>query len=204
MGRRYSAADSAIATLARDTTQRARAWANELRGLLSIERGIRSPNGGDVPLQSAALKQAAQLMSAHDHPTFGTRSTSSTSPNTSFRPSQEARQFTMQHVQLADAIAFAADTSTLRVLADSIEQIGARSFAGRDRVMHHHVRGIIAMREGNWTAAEEHFASVTEFGKFGSMRSLLYQARSQLERGEPQKKRSSRCEKHTRCHWKAI
>ena len=93
----------------------------------------------------------------------------------------------MQHVRLADAIAFAADTSTLRVLADSIEQIGARSFAGRDRVMHHHVRGIIAMREGNWTAAEKHFASVTEFGGFGSMRSLLYQARSQLEQGQPRK-----------------
>jgi hypothetical protein len=122
-------------------------------------------------------------MATHKHPPFGSQRTAVASPNLSVRPSQEARQFTLQHMQLANAIGFAVDTSVLRALADSIEFIGGQSFAGRDRVMHHHVRGMIAMRARDWPAAERHFTVVTQFTTWGAMRSLVLQARAQLEQG---------------------
>jgi DNA-binding SARP family transcriptional activator/TolB-like protein len=183
MARRYAEADSAIAKLRQDSTARAQQWVRELRGMLAMERGSRAPDGTDVPLQSGDSLQARRLMAAHTHPPFGSQRTSIASPNLSVRPSQEARQFTLQHMQFANAIGFAADTTLLRILADSIEMIGGQSFAGRDRVMHHHVRGIIAMRASDWASAERHFASVTQFTTWGAMRTLLLQARAQIAQG---------------------
>jgi tetratricopeptide (TPR) repeat protein len=183
MARRHAAADSAISRLAQDTTQRAKMWVGELRSLLAMERGRTLPNAAAVPLKPGDVEQVRRLMASHVHPPFGSRRTSFASPNLSFRASQEARQFTMQHGQLADVIGLAADVSLLRILADSIELIGAQSFAGRDRVMHHHVRGIIALREQQWAEAEQHFGRVTAFTSWGAARSLVHQARAQVELG---------------------
>ena len=59
-----------------------------------------------------------------------------------------ARTFAWHHALEADAIAPMRDTVRLRALADSIEQIGARSYFARDWRLHHHVRGLIALIGG--------------------------------------------------------
>jgi len=42
----------------------------------------------------------------------------------------------------------------LRALADTLTVGCARSFFGRDRLLHHHVRGLLAMEQGRWSDAE--------------------------------------------------
>ena len=51
-----------------------------------------------------------------------------------------------------------ADTAELRALADSIEQVSARSYYGRDWRLHHHVRGLLAQRAGRHEEAVREFA----------------------------------------------
>src|SRR4029450_13885002 len=67
-----------------------------------------------------------------------------------------ARGFCWHHALLADAIAPSGDTVRLRGLADTLAVGCAKSFFGRDRRLHHHVRGLLAMVQGRWfDAAEE-------------------------------------------------
>jgi len=65
-----------------------------------------------------------------------------------------SRGFCWHHALLADAIAPSGDTVRLRGLADTLAVGCAQSFFGRDRRLHHHVRGLLAMRQGRWIDAE--------------------------------------------------
>jgi len=65
-----------------------------------------------------------------------------------------SRGFCWHHALLADAIAPSGDTVRLRGLADTLAIGCARSFFGRDRRLHHHVRGLLAMLQGRWIDAE--------------------------------------------------
>jgi tetratricopeptide (TPR) repeat protein len=75
-------------------------------------------------------------------------------------PGGASRAFAWHHTLLADNIVragncSAASTPTLEALADSIERIARRSYYGRDWTLHHHVRGLIAKRQGDYALAEE-------------------------------------------------
>jgi Flp pilus assembly protein TadD len=180
MARRYDEADSVIAVLEADTSARARSFVGDLRGKLAQERGTVSREVYAMPLEPADRQGVERLLQQHAHPAFGNRRTDFNSPDLVDRTAQEARQFVFRHVQLVNLLAHAADTTLLRTLADSIEQIGALSFHGRDRVMHHYVRGIVSMRGERWEDAERQFAVVTGWSEWGSTRSLLHQAQAQL------------------------
>jgi DNA-binding SARP family transcriptional activator/TolB-like protein len=65
-----------------------------------------------------------------------------------------SRGFCWHHALLADAIAPSGDTVRLRGLADTLAVGCAKSFFGRDRRLHHHVRGLLAMLQGRWFDAE--------------------------------------------------
>ncbi len=48
----------------------------------------------------------------------------------------------------ADALALVGDTGQLRILTDSVENLGRLSAFGRDRRLHHHVRGLLLRLQG--------------------------------------------------------
>jgi hypothetical protein len=98
--------------------------------------------------------------------------------------SDDARAFAWHHALLADAIAPNADTLRLHAIADSIESVGARSYYARDWRLSHHVRGLIALRAGEYLRAENEF-SASRWGIAGWTVSVVHQAQAQLELGRP-------------------
>ena len=96
-----------------------------------------------------------------------------------------ARTFAWHHALLADALAEHADLGTLSALADSIERVGARSYYGRDWLLHHHVRGLIAQRTGDMQRAELEFRKSRWVAAGGWTRSVLELAKVQLTCGRP-------------------
>lgn len=61
------------------------------------------------------------------------------------------RAWTLTH--LASALAAAGDTTRLSALADTIQQLGARSAYGRDPRLHRHVRGLLRLARGDTAGA---------------------------------------------------
>ncbi len=61
--------------------------------------------------------------------------------------------------------------------------MGALSLHWRDRLVHHHVRGLIAVRGGRWAEGERHFATLTRAGAWGWTRALVELARAQMAQG---------------------
>ena len=75
-------------------------------------------------------------------------------------PARDARHRAWMLTLAASARARAGDTSALAALADAVEQIGARSAYGRDRRLHHHIRGLLWEARGDTAraVAELHLA----------------------------------------------
>jgi DNA-binding SARP family transcriptional activator/TolB-like protein len=198
MARRYAEADSLIAGLLR-AGARARSHdavidALDVRALLERERGEfrRSAQTVDsaVALDSGAavlrLTEANSLARAGE---YTKAEMLLTPPATPVRPrtagiSDDASAFAWHHALLADAIAPNADTLRLHAIADSIEFVGARSYYARDWRLAHHVRGLIAMRAGEYLRAEHEF-SASRWGVAGWTVSVVNQAQAQLELGRP-------------------
>ena len=103
----------------------------------------------------------------------------------SFFKGGHARTFAWHHALLADALQEHADVQTLSALADSIERVGARSYYGRDWVLHHHVRGLIAARTGDLALAERELQQARWVAANGWTRTVLELAKVQLARGRP-------------------
>ena len=57
----------------------------------------------------------------------------------------------------ATALALAGDTARVRRLVDTIRVKGEQSGFGRDRVLHHYVRGLLLSARGDWRAAEAEY-----------------------------------------------
>jgi tetratricopeptide (TPR) repeat protein len=100
------------------------------------------------------------------------------------RAGDQARAFSWHHALEADAIAATADTAYLRALADSIEMRSARSYYGRDWRLHHHVRGLIAMRARQYERAIAEFEQA-RWGVCGWSRSLQQIAEAALALHQP-------------------
>ncbi|AHG91619.1 Tetratricopeptide TPR_2 repeat-containing protein [Gemmatirosa kalamazoonensis] len=102
-------------------------------------------------------------------------------------PGGPSRAFAWHHALLADAVADTpcARDGWLRALADSIERIGARSYFGRDWVLHHHVRGLVAMRAGDWPEAERQLRRARWRVADGWTSTSIALARTQLALGRP-------------------
>ncbi len=65
------------------------------------------------------------------------------------------RAFTLTHV--ATCLTALGDTAKLAALADTVEAVGAGSLFGRDRLLHHYIRGLLfAARRQRAPAAEEY------------------------------------------------
>jgi hypothetical protein len=120
--------------------ERMRADLPNAAGSIELTRGNNLGRIGDYAAASTLYER-----SAHPIPL----DTSNYPPRGSY-----ARGFCWHHALLADAIAPAGDTTRLRAIADTLEVACAKSFFGRDRLLHHHVRGLLAMQQGRWRDAE--------------------------------------------------
>jgi predicted Zn-dependent protease len=198
IARRFTEADSLIARAlragARVASRDAIVDALDVRALLERERGqfrrsaqtvdsaVALDSGADVLrlLQANSLARAGESRNAESLLT----PIATPEPARNAGLSDDARAFAWRHVLLADAIAPHADTLRLHAIADSIELIGARSYYGRDWRLPHHVRGLIAMRAGEYLRAENEF-SASRWGVAGWTVSVVNQAQAQLELGRP-------------------
>jgi DNA-binding SARP family transcriptional activator/tetratricopeptide (TPR) repeat protein len=95
-----------------------------------------------------------------------------------------ARDFAGNHATLADLIAPAGDTVLLLAMADSIERFSGRSYAGEDWGLHHHVRGLVALRAHRWDDAERALRQA-RWGVAGFTRTLTALAEVQLAQRKP-------------------
>jgi hypothetical protein len=69
----------------------------------------------------------------------------------------EARQRALTAAQRAGVLSAWGDTARLAQLADSVEVLGAQSASGRDRRLHHHVRGLLWRARGAPQPAADEF-----------------------------------------------
>ena len=99
-------------------------------------------------------------------------------------PSAEARTTALMLTHAADARFAAGDTSLLSKLADSIRVMGDRSGYGRDRRLHHHVRGLILAARGADSAAISEFKSAVYSWTVGFTRTNYELARLYLRHGQ--------------------
>jgi tetratricopeptide (TPR) repeat protein/TolB-like protein len=88
--------------------------------------------------------------------------------------------------QLASAAAAAADTSALELLADSTEALGLLSASGRDRRLHHHIRGLLARARGDLEGAAVELDAAIYSLTSGFTRTNLELGRLLVELGRPE------------------
>ena len=92
------------------------------------------------------LAAARAIFEFAGHPKGSSRSGQLTPP--------EARGFSWGHALEADALIRAGDTTAARALADSILRAGNQSYYGRDKLLHHHVLGMLYFAQGRFADAE--------------------------------------------------
>lgn len=96
----------------------------------------------------------------------------------------EARGFSWSHALEADALVRAGDTAAARPLIDSIAHSGTQSYYGRDKVLHHHVRGVLLLAQGQYVEAERELVAA-EWAADGWTRTNVELARARLALGRP-------------------
>jgi DNA-binding SARP family transcriptional activator/Flp pilus assembly protein TadD len=100
-------------------------------------------------------------------------------------PSQLARDSAWRLTHLATARAAAGDTATVERLAGLVQTLGARSGFGRDRRLHHHIRGLLLVARGDTAAAIAEFREAIFSLSSGYTRTNLELAKIYLRQGRP-------------------
>lgn len=194
MSRRYDAAEAYAAKLQKSTNPQLRYGGDDIAGMVARERGqlraanriferVESTYGPTDPMHLLHADDLARLGDfaaarrefrafARLGPTDGSLALSG----------DNARAFTWPRALEADALAASGDTLLLRAIADSLEQVGPRSYYGRDWTIFHHVRGLIAMQGKRYAEAEREFKAA-RWGYAGWTRTVAELAQAQLEQG---------------------
>ena len=97
----------------------------------------------------------------------------------------EARAYCWHHALGADALGPQADTVLLRGIADTLETVCQQSYFGRDWVLFHQPRGLIAMRGGRYAEAENEFSKAIWTNVEGWGRPVVELARARMAAGRP-------------------
>ena len=100
-------------------------------------------------------------------------------------PGIAARKRTWNATLQGMALAAAGDTLAVRALADSVERWGSGSVYGRDRVMHHYLRGMVFAAAGRDSDAAREFAGAISSPTLGFTRVNYELARSLLRLHRP-------------------
>jgi tetratricopeptide (TPR) repeat protein/TolB-like protein len=199
MARRLDAADSAIAAWERSDSRAMRIQAADLRSVVLRERGRFRAADSTIAGAIAQYPELTYLQLVRANAIARTGDCAGAvrayewmhgpGPAHEPRPGGEARGFAWHHALLADALASVpagarcAEAAMLPALADSVERIGRRSYYGRDWVLHHHVRALIAERAGDWARAEREFVLARWGRGDGWTRTTMGIARAQLAQG---------------------
>lgn len=100
-------------------------------------------------------------------------------------PSQIARNLVWTQTLRATALAAAGDTASLSALADSVEVWGRGSSYGRDRRLHHHIRGLLLTARGDLEGAVREYRQAIFSTTTGYTRTNLELGRVLLRLGRP-------------------
>ena len=100
-------------------------------------------------------------------------------------PGRYARHLCWTLTHRATALAAAGDTALLQRLADSLEILGRQSSYGRDRLLHHHIRGLLLLARGRTTLAAREFRQAVWSLTYGYTRTNLELARVLMTLGRP-------------------
>ena len=95
----------------------------------------------------------------------------------------QARAFAWAHTLEANAFWSVGDTVPAHALLDSVRAIGARSYYGRDWILHHHVAGLLALSRHD-TATAERELQQARWGVAGWTTTPVLLARIRLARGD--------------------
>ena len=99
-------------------------------------------------LEAGQARQAADLF----------RWLSAYAPREAYMQARAARHRAWTMTLAATAYAVARDTAELSWLADSVQALGRRSAYGRDRRLHYHIRGLLALARGQRDSAAAAFS----------------------------------------------
>ena len=199
VSRRYTEADSVVRTIEAQYPTNSKGEVADLRSLLARERG--RPHEALVTMEGLAARwpQAAwgtdviradnrRLMGDYEGAARHLESITHTGPVERVLLPQNlgtARAFCWHHALLADALGTTGDTARLRGIADTLQMSCHRSYYGRDWRLYHHVRGLLAMRAGNYTEAEREFVQAVWSKVEGWARTTVELARARMALGRP-------------------
>ncbi len=124
--------------------------------------------------ESGNLTDARRIFERYGHPP-------GSSPSGQLTPAQ-ARAFSWAHALEADALLRAGDTTAARALADSIRKSGAQSYYDRDKVLYHHVLGMLLTAQHRYGEAERELRA-GEWSVQGWTRTNIELARVQIAEG---------------------
>ncbi len=189
--RRYDIVDSLLRAWRHTTDPVLLDGTRDIRVMLDRERGRIAesvaaladlPEGNGLSLVRAdglarvgRLSEARAIFERVGHPP-GSSPPAFTAP--------EARAFSWSHALEADALVRAGDTTLARMLVDSIARSGAQSYYGRDKVLHHHVRGVLFLAQGRFAEAERELVAA-EWASNAWTRTNVELARARLALGRP-------------------
>ncbi|HEX6316248.1 MAG TPA: tetratricopeptide repeat protein, partial [Gemmatimonadaceae bacterium] len=197
ISRRYASADSVVGRMIALHGEAAFAIASDLRSLLLREQGrpqeanhvieqmaARSPQaafGSDVIRAdnrrlTGDYAGAVQVYEAISHGGPAPQERLPVDPGA-------ARAFCWHHALAADALGIDGDTLRLRGIADTLSAACRRSYYGRDWRLHHHVRGLIALRAGRYEEAEREFSQAVWTRVEGWSRTTVELARALMAVG---------------------
>jgi predicted Zn-dependent protease len=100
-------------------------------------------------------------------------------------PGRYARHLCWTLTLRATALAAAGDTAPLQRLADSLEILGQQSSYGRDRLLHHHIRGLLFLARGRPADAVTEFRQAVFSLTSGYTRTNVELARALLQLRRP-------------------
>lgn len=106
-------------------------------------------------------------------------------PPTDEPRTRQARQIAWYLTHTATALAAGGDTASLLALADSVEVVGRQTAYGRDRRLHHHIRGLLFAARGRRDEAIESFQRAVFSPTAGYTRSSYELGRLLLAAGRP-------------------
>ena len=197
VSRRYAAAESVIARIESLHRSSGKSEITDLRSLIAREHGRFRESTRIIETLAKESPEAAwfmQLIVADNRRLLGDysgafrayeRLVHGATLDQTILPAApgEARAYCWHHALGADALGPQADTVLLRGIADTLETTCQQSYFGRDWVLFHHLKGLIAMRGSRYAEAEAEFSKAIWINVEGWGRPVVELARAQMLAG---------------------
>ncbi len=166
-------------------------YQGRLREALALADAMRTVEGGSStspsgPPYNASLIRAQVLFEmGHAREAAALFDSLATFTSDRWLPGRYARTICWTLTHRATALAAAGDTAPLQHLADTLELVGQQSSYGRDRLLHHHIRGLLLLARGRAAEAAIEFRRAVFSPTYGYTRTNLELARALLQLRRP-------------------